>query len=152
MSRAPQDHRAERAEIRAAIDRLLAGTPLRSDGKLTIVALAAEAGVKRWILTHRHTDLRDQFYARTRARNHTPPRVRQLEERTRTLEHENRDLRRQLRDHRAALDAMARWVHVQASEPEKPVGRQRYEASAKRAPSSSTTRRSMRGATELTVE
>jgi hypothetical protein len=33
----------ERAEIEAAMDRLLAGTPLRSDGKLTVVSLAAEA-------------------------------------------------------------------------------------------------------------
>lgn len=35
-----------RNQIRAAMDRLLAGTPLRSDGALTVVALAAEAGIK----------------------------------------------------------------------------------------------------------
>jgi hypothetical protein len=49
---------ADRDAIRAAIDRLLAGTPLRSNGSLTIVALAGEANVKRHLLTHRHTDLR----------------------------------------------------------------------------------------------
>jgi hypothetical protein len=32
-------------EIEVAMGRLLNGTPLRSDGKLTIVSLAAEAGV-----------------------------------------------------------------------------------------------------------
>jgi hypothetical protein len=44
----------ERDEIETAMDRLLNGTPLRSDGKLTIVSLAAEAGVKRHALTHAH--------------------------------------------------------------------------------------------------
>jgi len=37
----------ERGQIRAAMDRLLAGTPLRSDGALTVVSLAVEADVKR---------------------------------------------------------------------------------------------------------
>ncbi|MGD0246631.1 MAG: hypothetical protein ABSB59_40750 [Streptosporangiaceae bacterium] len=35
----------ERDQIRAAMDRILAGTPERSDYALTIVALAAEADV-----------------------------------------------------------------------------------------------------------
>jgi hypothetical protein len=51
----------ERGQIHAAMDRLLAGTPLRSDGALTVVSLAAEADVKRHVLTHRHTDLKDEF-------------------------------------------------------------------------------------------
>jgi hypothetical protein len=42
----------ERREIEAAMDRLLNGTPLRSDGKLTIMSLAAEAGVKRHARRH----------------------------------------------------------------------------------------------------
>ena len=37
----------ERAQIRAAMDRMLAGTPERSNGALTVVALALEAGVPR---------------------------------------------------------------------------------------------------------
>ena len=45
----------ERRLIRDAMDRLLTGTPIRSDGKLTVKSLAAEADVKRWLLTHRHT-------------------------------------------------------------------------------------------------
>ncbi len=36
----------ERNTIRSAMQRLLAGTPLRSDGALTVVSLAAEADVK----------------------------------------------------------------------------------------------------------
>jgi predicted RNase H-like nuclease (RuvC/YqgF family) len=35
-------------------------------------SLAAEAGVKRHVLTHRHTDLKDEFYARVRAQGQVP--------------------------------------------------------------------------------
>lgn len=56
----------ERDRIRAAMDRILAGTPERSDGALTIVALAVEAGVPRNALTQRHTDLKNEFYQRIR--------------------------------------------------------------------------------------
>ena len=59
----------ERDQIRAAMTRLLEGTPARSDGALTVIALAAEADLKRHVLTHRHTDLKDEFYARVRARD-----------------------------------------------------------------------------------
>jgi hypothetical protein len=54
------------AEIRAITDamvRLLIGAPLHSDGKLTIVSLATEAGLRRNKLTHKHTGLKDLFYA-----------------------------------------------------------------------------------------
>ena len=60
--------RAKRARIRAAMDRILAGTPQRSNGALTIVALALEADVPRNALTQRHADLKNDFYERTRAR------------------------------------------------------------------------------------
>jgi uncharacterized protein YceH (UPF0502 family) len=55
-----------RAAILAAIDRLLNGTPQRSEGRLSVSQLAVEAGVKRWHLTHQHTDLRDLFQERVR--------------------------------------------------------------------------------------
>jgi septal ring factor EnvC (AmiA/AmiB activator) len=58
----------ERAQIRAAMERILAGTHERSNGALTIVALAIEAGVPRNALTQRHTDLKDEFYQRIRER------------------------------------------------------------------------------------
>ena len=53
-----------RRAIRDAMDRLIAGEPLHSDGKLTIKSLAEEAQTKRWLLTHRHTDLQAEFRAR----------------------------------------------------------------------------------------
>ena len=59
---------SERDRIRAAMDRVLDGTPERSNGALTVVALAIEAGVPRNALTQRHTDLKDEFYQRIRER------------------------------------------------------------------------------------
>jgi hypothetical protein len=57
--------------LRAAADRLLAGTPLHSDGKLTIVSLAREAGIKRWLLTHRYPrQLKDKYQAQFKAAGH----------------------------------------------------------------------------------
>jgi hypothetical protein len=58
----------ERDRIRAAIDRILAGAPERSNGALTVVALAIEAGVPRNALTQRDTDLKDEFYQRIKER------------------------------------------------------------------------------------
>jgi len=63
------------AEIRALIDamvRLLVGVPLRSDGQLTIKSLAEEAGLRRNKLTHKHTGLKDLFYALVRSQDHRP--------------------------------------------------------------------------------
>jgi chromosome segregation ATPase len=59
---------SERDRIRAAMNRILDGTPERSNGALTVVALAIEAGVPRNALTQRHTDLKDEFYQRIRER------------------------------------------------------------------------------------
>jgi NAD(P)-dependent dehydrogenase (short-subunit alcohol dehydrogenase family) len=66
------DDRVRRA-IRDAMDRLIAGKTLHSDGKLTVKSLAEEARVKRWLLTHRHTDLQDEFRARIASTNAEPP-------------------------------------------------------------------------------
>ncbi|WP_326816221.1 hypothetical protein OIE61_43995 [Streptomyces sp. NBC_01762] len=68
MSPAPD----ERDRIRAAIGRILQGTPLRSNGAWTIAALAEEAGVPRNALTQRHPDLKNDFHAQVRARGKTP--------------------------------------------------------------------------------
>ena len=59
------DHETDptRRAIIAAINRLLAGTPKRSTGRLTVAQLAVEADVKRWRLTHQHTDLQTRFQA-----------------------------------------------------------------------------------------
>ncbi|MEU9101108.1 hypothetical protein [Streptomyces sp. NPDC048361] len=71
-----QGHDTEDAkEIRAITDamvRLLIGTPLHSDGKLTVVSLATEAGLRRNKLTHKHTGLKDLFYALVKDRAAVP--------------------------------------------------------------------------------
>ncbi|GAA3205285.1 hypothetical protein GCM10010451_64820 [Streptomyces virens] len=69
---APADSDPVRAAILAAMDRLLAGTPLRSSGRLSVSQLAIEAGVKRWHLTHQHLDLKELFQARVKAQDSTP--------------------------------------------------------------------------------
>lgn len=66
------DERVRRV-IRDAMDRLIDGKSLHSDGKLTVKSLAEEACVKRWLLTHRHTDLQDEFRARITNTNTEPP-------------------------------------------------------------------------------
>lgn len=68
MSPAPD----ERDRIRAAMDRILQGKAQHSNGALTIVALAQEAGVPRNALTLRHLDLKNDFYTQIKARGQTP--------------------------------------------------------------------------------
>lgn len=59
--------------LRTAADRLLAGTPLHSEGKLTIQGLAQEAGIKRWLLTHKYPQqLKDKYQAEFQAAQHKP--------------------------------------------------------------------------------
>ena len=70
------DH--ERRVIRDAMDRLLAGEPIRSDGKLTVKSLAVEANVMRWLLTEKHTDLQDEFRDKVRTQGATPDAIRAL--------------------------------------------------------------------------
>ena len=101
----------ERAQIRAAMDRILAGAPERSNGALTIVALAIEAGVPRNALTQRHTDLKNEFYQRIReagADNGDEARLRATIARLRqTIASKNKELA-QLR---ADVPALVRAVH-----------------------------------------
>ena len=53
----------ERHLLREAMHRLLAGAPQRSNGKLTITTLAAEAGLPRHRLYEHHADLAAEFKA-----------------------------------------------------------------------------------------
>lgn len=62
----------ERDRIRAAIQRILNGAPQRSNGALTVVALALEADVPRNALTQRHPDLKNEFYELVGNRGATP--------------------------------------------------------------------------------
>ncbi|MET8282968.1 hypothetical protein [Micromonospora sp. NPDC005174] len=59
------------------MNRLLAGQATVSNGSLTVVALAFEAGVSRMALVKRHCDLRAEFYARVRAEAHQIPEAEQ---------------------------------------------------------------------------
>jgi hypothetical protein len=102
----------ERAEIEAAMDRLLDGIPLRSDGKLTVVALAAEAGVKRHALTHKHTDLKDRFYARIKAQQSAPASEAALREQNADLCRKLGDMRAERDEYKHAADALARALNV----------------------------------------
>jgi len=103
---------SERDQIRAAMSRILDGTPERSNGALTVVALAIEAGVPRNALTQRHTDLKDKFYQRIRERgadNEDEARLRGTVAKLRqTIANKNRELA-QLR---ADVPALVRAVNT----------------------------------------
>ena len=101
----------ERDRIRAAVERILAGTPQRSNGALTIVALAQEADVPRNALTQRHTDLKNEFYQHVKERggqSELEIRLRGIIAKLRkTIENKNRELS-QLR---ADVPALVRVVN-----------------------------------------
>ncbi|MEU6451847.1 hypothetical protein [Streptomyces sp. NPDC046979] len=67
-------------KLRTAADRLLAGTPLHSSGKLTILDLAEEAQVKRWLLTHKYPNkLMAKYQAEFKAARHKSEPVKKAE-------------------------------------------------------------------------
>jgi predicted RNA-binding Zn ribbon-like protein len=68
-----EQHQDERARIREAMDRLLTGQATASNGSLTVVALATEAGVHRMALLRRHVDLKNEFYERVRTETRQVP-------------------------------------------------------------------------------
>ncbi|GAA1963481.1 hypothetical protein [Catenulispora subtropica] len=102
----------ERAGIRAAMDRLLAGIPLHSDGALTIVSLAEEAQVKRHVLTHRHVDLKDEFYAKVRARGHVPDSERKLREELAQTKRRLEEANGRIAELEGDVEGLARVVNV----------------------------------------
>jgi chromosome segregation ATPase len=106
----------ERHEIQGAMDRLLNGTPLRSDGKLTVVSLAAEAAVKRHALTHKHTDLKDLFNARVKAQHSVPASETALREQNAELRRKLNDMSAERNAYKQAADALARALNVLTSE------------------------------------
>src|SRR5262249_49000718 len=101
----------ERAQIRAAIDRILAGTPERSNNALTIVALALEAGVPRNALTQRHTDLKNEFYQRIRKQNADNNNKTQLRATVARLRKTIAGKNKELAQLRADIPALVRVVH-----------------------------------------
>ncbi|PWI06903.1 hypothetical protein DIZ27_31235 [Streptomyces sp. NWU339] len=91
----------------------MVGAPLRSDGQLTIKSLAEEAGLRRNKLTHKHTGLKDLFYALVKAQQ-APPRPFTDKERE-ASDKQKKDLIR-IRAERDSLrtktQQMARVIHV----------------------------------------
>jgi hypothetical protein len=78
MSRTARDRDAETAAILAAINRLLEGTPLRSEsGKLTATELITESGLRRDVV-YEHPELLDLFKARVKAQHSTPAAMQEL--------------------------------------------------------------------------
>jgi len=72
-SRRRRDKDVERAALRAAADRLLAGTPLRSvSGKLTASELLRESRLRRDVAYGDHKDFVEEFQTRARAQYCTP--------------------------------------------------------------------------------
>jgi septal ring factor EnvC (AmiA/AmiB activator) len=86
----------ERDRIRVAMQRILDGVPQRSNGALTVVALALEADVPRNALTQRHPDLKNEFYELVAERDATPEIETQLRatiaKLKRTIANKNREL------------------------------------------------------------
>ncbi|MGP3941874.1 hypothetical protein [Streptomyces sp. 6N106] len=106
----------ERDRIRAAMDRILGGAPQQSNGALTIVALAQEAGVPRNALTQRHLDLKNEFYERVKERGSTPDVETRLREKIVKLKETIKNKNEELDQLRADVPALVRAVNQLALE------------------------------------
>jgi len=104
----------ERATITQAIARLLDGHPTVSkSGTLSVSQLAVEAGVKRWVLTHKHTDLREQFEAKVREREREqPPHDPQPEQSLSPIEQRDRDNARLRHENAELRELVTFYAHV----------------------------------------
>jgi hypothetical protein len=103
---------AEIRTITEAMVRLLVGIPLRSDGQLTIKALAEEAGLRRNKLTHKHTELKDLFYALVRSQDHRPKIADGLHADNDQLREKLSDLRAERTRLKDQVATYARVIHV----------------------------------------
>lgn len=101
-----------RRNIREAMQRLIDGCPIRSDGKLTIKSLAAEADVKRWVLTHKHQDLQNEFHDRVQSAKSTPKALLKLIDSNEKFKDEVAQLREKIRDLSEENHRMMRIIHV----------------------------------------
>lgn len=109
MTKKSSDDQTERLLIREAMQRLLDGEPLRSDGKLTVKSLADEAGLKRWFLTHKHKDLQAEFRERINQIDSMPKPMKDLHGK---LEKANERRRRQATELKEAREALARYGRI----------------------------------------
>ncbi len=102
---------AERDAIKAAMDRLLNAMPTTSTGALSVLQLAVEAGVKRWILTHKHPDLKAEFERRRTASNGVPAAFQGLHARVTDLENANQQLRADKAQLTERVEVYAQVIH-----------------------------------------
>jgi uncharacterized coiled-coil DUF342 family protein len=92
--------------------RLLVGVPLRSDGQLTIKSLAEEAGLRRNKLSHKHTELKDLFYALVRSQDNRPKIADGLHADNDRLRQKLADLRAEHTKLQQQMARFARVIHV----------------------------------------
>ncbi|MGI8677634.1 MAG: hypothetical protein ACR2LX_02885 [Jatrophihabitans sp.] len=105
------------AALRDAADRLIAGTPVRSDGKLTIKSLAEEAGVKRWLLVNKYPrQLKDRYDAEFRQYDKKSEPSRQAEEKINVLRCQLAEARAETRRLTAVNKTYARIIDQLATE------------------------------------
>jgi DNA repair exonuclease SbcCD ATPase subunit len=76
-----------------------------------VVQLAAEAGMKRWLLTHKHRDLAEQFQARAKAVDGDPPLVRKLKAQVAELREALARLRAEQAERQALLECYAHVIN-----------------------------------------
>jgi hypothetical protein len=84
--------------------------PTRSTGALTVLQLAAEAGVKRWVLTHKHPDLRKVFEEQRRAASGVPAAYHHLHGQIADLHAGNQRLRNENADLAERVDIYAQVI------------------------------------------
>jgi septal ring factor EnvC (AmiA/AmiB activator) len=107
---------AERHTITAAMQRLFDGRPERSTGALTVLQLAAEAGVKRWVLTHKHPDPKTEFERQRAAVNGVPAAYQGLAAQISDLTATNERLRIQNSELQQRVDAYAQAIYRLSAE------------------------------------
>ncbi|MEU2770877.1 hypothetical protein ABZ628_29650 [Streptomyces diastaticus] len=100
------------------MERILAGEPETSNGALTVVALAAEAGVPRNALTQRHVDLKNLFYEKVRALGETPDSERRLRSEVARLKRLRKDDAEEIRRLKSDNEALIGALHLAELESE----------------------------------
>lgn len=111
MTRKRRDLDAERRDLAAAAERLLAGTPLRSTtGKLTSTQLITESGLRRDVVYGDHRNLVDDFKARVKAQHATPSSIARIAGENRALKNENEALKGQLAEERETAKTLTKIV------------------------------------------
>jgi len=68
------------------------------------------------VLTHRHTDLKDEFYARARAQGRVPASEQELRDELKATRQKLAEAREENRQLKASMEAFARIVNVLTAE------------------------------------